>query len=148
MRYRVHLLDLVISLYVLQMIFGNLSSTTNLKKIIFLMPPSEWAYKKMKKIRLVVEPKLQNIICRTNKEMTKSRKWNLYLKNWASYSDFREFLRYGYNFLYVIITFKGFKLTVSNIRSHDDPLFISRGWRLAPPPSGCNCDLRPRVWKG
>ena len=33
--------------------------------------------------------KLLNIICRTYKETTKSRRWTLYLKNWASYSDFR-----------------------------------------------------------
>ena len=45
-----------------------------------------------------------------------------------------EILRYGANFLHVIITFIGFKITFSNIRSHGAPLLISRGWRLAPPP--------------
>ena len=45
-----------------------------------------------------------------------------------------EILRYGSNFLHVIITFIGFKITFSNIRSHGTPLLISRGWRLAPPP--------------
>ena len=45
-----------------------------------------------------------------------------------------EILRYGSNFLHVIITFIGFKITFSNIRSHGAPLLISRGWRLAPPP--------------
>ena len=43
-------------------------------------------------------------------------------------------LRYGSNFLHVIITFIGFKIPLSNIRSHCAPLLISRGWRLAPPP--------------
>ena len=43
-------------------------------------------------------------------------------------------LRYGSNFLHVIITFIGFKITFSNIRSHGAPLLISRGWRLAPSP--------------
>ena len=43
-------------------------------------------------------------------------------------------LRYGANFLHVIITFIGFKIAFSNIRSHGAPLLISRGWRLAPPP--------------
>ena len=42
-------------------------------------------------------------------------------------------LRYGSNFLHVIITFIGFKITFSNIRSHGAPLLESRGWRLAPP---------------
>ena len=41
-----------------------------------------------------------------------------------------EIVRYGGNFLHVIITFIGFKITFSNIRSHDTPLLISRGWRL------------------
>ena len=45
-----------------------------------------------------------------------------------------EILRYGANFLHVIITFIGFKIAFSNIRSHGAPLLISRGWRLAPPP--------------
>ena len=36
-----------------------------------------------------------------------------------------EILRYGYNFLHVIITFIGFKITFSNIRSHGTPLLIS-----------------------
>ena len=46
---------------------------------------------------------------------------------------FVKILRYGSNFLHVIITFIGFKITLSNIRSHGTPLLISRGWRLAPP---------------
>ena len=43
-----HLLDLVLSLFVLQMIFSNLGSTTNLKNIIFLVPPSEGGWGKKK----------------------------------------------------------------------------------------------------
>ena len=39
-----------------------------------------------------------------------------------------EILRYGSNFLHLIITFIGFKITFSNIRSHSAPLLISRGW--------------------
>ena len=42
-----------------------------------------------------------------------------------------EILRYRSNFLHVIITFKGFKITFSNIRSHGAPFLLSRGWRLA-----------------
>ena len=61
--------------------------------------------------------------------MTKSH----YLKIFKS-QYLVEFLRYGYNFLHVIITFIGFKITFSNIRSHGAPLLISKGWRLAPPP--------------
>ena len=41
-----------------------------------------------------------------------------------------EFLKKGPKILHVIITFIGFKITFSDIRSHDTPLFISRGWRL------------------
>ena len=103
---------------------------------------------------MVVEPKLQNSICRTQKERTKSKIWALYLKNWASYGDFQrsrydkisfspnlqmsiylvEILRYESNFLHVIITFIGFKITFRNIRSHGAPLFIFRGLLLAPLP--------------
>ena len=61
--------------------------------------------------------------------MTKSH----YLKIFKS-QYLVEFLRYGYNFLHVIITFIGFKITFSNIMSHGAPLLISRGWRLAPLP--------------
>ena len=60
--------------------------------------------------------------------MTKSH----YLKIFKS-QYLVEFLRYGYNFLHVIITFIGFKITFSNIRSHGAPLLISKGWGLAPP---------------
>ena len=45
-----------------------------------------------------------------------------------------KFLRYGYNFWHVIITFIGFKITFSNIRSHSTPLLISRGVALGAPP--------------
>ena len=38
--------------------------------------------------------------------------------------------------LCVIITFMGFKITFSNIRSHIAPLLISRRWQLAPLPPG------------
>ena len=41
-----------------------------------------------------------------------------------------EFLRQGPKILHGIITFIGFKITFSNIRSHGPPLLISRGWRL------------------
>ena len=53
--------------------------------------------------------------------MTKSR----YLKIFKS-QFLIKFLRYGYNFWHVIITFIGFKITFSNIRSHRAPLMISR----------------------
>ena len=43
-------------------------------------------------------------------------------------------LRYRYKFLHVIITFKGSKIIYRNIRSHGAPLFIFRGWLLAPLP--------------
>ena len=35
----------------------------------------------------------------------------------------------------VIITFIGFKRTFYNIRSHNTPLLISKGWGIAPPPT-------------
>ena len=47
-----------------------------------------------------------------------------------------EILRYGADFLHVNITFIGFKITFSNIRSHGAPLLIFKGWRLAPFPWG------------
>ena len=57
--------------------------------IFYPNPPRRGVLKKWKFLRLVVEPKLLNMICRTYKEMTKSRRWTLYLKNWASCSNFR-----------------------------------------------------------
>ena len=45
-----------------------------------------------------------------------------------------KFLRYGENFLHVITTLIGFKITFCNLRSHVAPCLIYRGWRLAPPP--------------
>ena len=55
--------------------------------------------------------------------MTKSR----YLKIVKS-QYLIKFLRYGYNFWHVIITFIGFKITFCNIRFHSAPLLISGGW--------------------
>ena len=40
--------------------------------------------------KLVGDPMLLNIICKANKNKNKYRSWALYLKNWASYSDYRE----------------------------------------------------------
>ena len=70
--------------------------------------------------------------------MTKSR----YLKIFKS-QYLIKFLRYGYNFWHVIITFIGFKINFGDIRSHSAPLLISRGWDLEPPPLGFGSDLRP-----
>ena len=53
-------------------------------------PPRRGVLKKWFFYKLVVEPKLQNSICRTHKEMAKSKRWALYLKNWVSYGDFRR----------------------------------------------------------
>ena len=39
---------------------------------------------------LVGDPMLLNIIFKANKNKNKSKSWALYLKNWASYGDFRE----------------------------------------------------------
>ena len=44
-----------------------------------------------------------------------------------------EFLRYGPDFLHVIINFIGFKITFSNMGSHGAPSLISRGWSNPPP---------------
>ena len=53
-------------------------------------PPSEGVLKKWKFSKLVIEPKLLNMIYRTHKKRNKSKIWALYLKNWASYGNFCE----------------------------------------------------------
>ena len=72
----------------------------------------------------VRDPMLLNMIFKANKNKNKSRRWVVYLKNWASYGDFREssrtksqflkkfksqnlaqFLRLGFEFLHVISIF-------------------------------------------
>ena len=56
----------------------------------FLPPPplkgvlKEWNFRK-----LIVEHNLQNMIFKTHKMRTKSKRWALYLQNWASYANFR-----------------------------------------------------------
>ena len=61
--------------------------------------------------------------------ITKSRFFKIFKSRYLI-----EFLRYGSNFWHVIISLIGFKITFSNIRSRGAPCWISRGWRLAPPP--------------
>ena len=51
-------------------------------------PPWRGVLKKQKFSKLVIEPKLLNMIYRTHKKRAKSKKWALYLKNWASYGNF------------------------------------------------------------
>ena len=59
-----------------------------------------------------------------------------------------EFLRYGPNFLHVIIALIGFKITFSNIWSHGTPCLISRGWRLVPPAPGLKLPSQTLGLKG
>ena len=40
--------------------------------------------------KLVLEPKLQNMISYKQKDKKKSKRWALYLKNWPSYGHFCE----------------------------------------------------------
>ena len=40
--------------------------------------------------KLVLEPKLQNMISYKQKDKKKSKRWALYLKNWPSYGYFHE----------------------------------------------------------
>ena len=45
-----------------------------------------------------------------------------------------QFLRYGPDFLHVILIFLAFKPTLSNVQSHCTTLMISRGWHFMPLP--------------
>ena len=81
-------------------------------------PPRKGVLKIWFFFSFVLEPKLLYSICRTHKERTKAIIWALYLKNCSNYGDFLrsrqyliEILRYGSDFLHVIITFIGFKIT-------------------------------------
>ena len=58
--------------------------------ISIFYPNTPWrgVLKKQKNSKLVIDTKLQNMICRTHKKRTKSKKWALYLKNWTSYGNF------------------------------------------------------------
>ena len=65
---------------------------------IFYPTPLGGGYSKMNIIfwKLVVEPKLQNMIFGAHKKRNKSKRWLLYLNIWASYSNFC-WLRYKKN---------------------------------------------------
>ena len=86
--------------------------------------------------KLVRDPMLLNMIFKANKNKNKSRRWVVYLKNWASYSDFCEssrtksqflkeiksqnlyqFLRLSSEFLHVISIFIEFQTLNSNMVS-------------------------------
>ena len=71
--------------------------------------------KKLKFWKFVGEPKLQNMIFKAHKNKAKSKRWALYLQNWASYGTFcdatwgknlyqarfsnlGQFLKFGSNF--------------------------------------------------
>ena len=94
--------------------------------------------------KLVRDQMLLNMIFKANKNKNKSRRWVVYLKNWASYGDFREssrtksqclkkfksqnlaqFLRLGSEFLHVISIFIEFQTLNSNMVSQSTPLSIS-----------------------
>ena len=72
--------------------------------------------------KLVGDPMLLNMIFKANKNKKKSRRWVVYLKNWASYGDFRESSRTKSQFLK--------KIQISKSRS----VFEIRLWIFA-------CDL-------
>ena len=57
--------------------------------------PKLWrgVLKKWKILKLILEPKSQNMICCRHKNKTKSKRWALNLKNWASYGYFLELSR-------------------------------------------------------
>ena len=52
-------------------------------------PPRRGVLKKWKFWKVVGEPKLQNMIFKAHKNKAKSKRWALYLENWASYDTFR-----------------------------------------------------------
>ncbi len=62
------------------------------KKIRFFYPtpPRRGVLKKWKFWKVVGEPKLQNMIFKAHKNKAKSKRWALYLENWASYDTFRD----------------------------------------------------------
>ena len=81
------------------------------------------------------------MIFRSHKKRTKSKRWPLYLKNWVTLifvgqgttkscyikilksKYLSEFLRYGPDFLHVIMTFIDFKITFRNMGSYGAPAF-------------------------
>ena len=62
--------------------------------------------------------------------MTKSHDLNIFKSQYLG-----EFLRYGPDFLHVIINFIGLKITFSNMGSHSALSLISRGGPKCPPPA-------------
>ena len=56
--------------------------------IFYPHPPWRGVLKKWNFRKLIVEHNLQNMIFKTHKMRTKSKRWALYLKNWASYANF------------------------------------------------------------
>ena len=58
--------------------------------IFYPQPLQRGVLKKWKFLKLVIQPKLLNMIYRTHKKRNKSKIWALYLKNWASYGNFCE----------------------------------------------------------
>ena len=61
---------------------------------------------------------------------TKPQKLKIFNSQYLS-----EFLRYGPDFLHVIINFIGLKITFSNMGSHGAFSLISGGWPKKPPPT-------------
>ena len=55
-----------------------------------------------------------------------------------------EFLRYGPDFLHVIINIIGFKITFSNMGAHGAPSLISGGGPKCPPPPHLAENLKHR----
>ena len=62
----------------------------NLISNFLTYPPAEGVMKIEVIAKLVVEPNLQNMNFKTHKNKTKSKRWALYLKIWASYGNFCE----------------------------------------------------------
>ena len=73
--------------------FSYISKTKILKKkkirFFYPTPPRRGVLKKWKFWKVVGEPKLQNMIFKAHKNKAKSKRWALYLENWASYDTFR-----------------------------------------------------------
>ena len=74
--------------------FSYISKTKILKKkkirFFYPTPPRRGVLKKWKFWKVVGEPKLQNMIFKAHKNKAKSKRWALYLENWASYDTFRD----------------------------------------------------------
>ena len=92
----------------------------NFELKFFIPTPSEGVLKKWKFSKLVIEPKLLNMIYRTHKKRNKSKIWALYLKN------------------------RCFKITFSNMGPKTTPSLISKGGGDQIPPPwkiGVSCCL-------